>query len=246
MENKGKFIVLDGPSGTGKSTQIKILKEKFPDAVFGTEPTYKLYGAVLRAIYERRTMPEEELQACLNYGNNLFSFWHSIHRIADQFKNGETLGELEMQLFYMADRIYDLKENILPALSAGKMYILDRYFFSTFAIGPSGGVSFEDLLQWHLKAFEENSISSEDWKPDLAVIFDLEAKSGMDRLKSSGKVIDIFEEKIERMEKIRDNYRKLAERRDLSKKVVLLDASRPIKAVADDLAGLISSLGVIG
>jgi len=239
---KENLVVLEGPSGAGKSTQIGKLKEKFPNAVFGIEPTNKLFGAVIRSLYERRPLPKEELESCLQYGDNSSSFWVTVHHFANQLKHGLPLGELEMQLFYMADRVYDIKENILPALAGGKIFFLDRYFFSTFAIGPSGGVRFEDLLQWQLKAFKESNISAEVWRPDLAVIFDIDPRIGMERLKSSGKVIDIFEEKIERMEKIRDNYRELSKRDDLAKKIVLLDANRPMEAVTDDLMGLISSL----
>ena len=43
------------------------------------------------------------------------------------------------------------------------------------------------------------------------------------------------------MEKIRDNYRQLAKRDDLAKKIILLDVDRPIETVTDDLIKLISS-----
>ena len=237
-----EFIVLEGPSGAGKSTQIEKLKQKFPAAVFGVEPTHQLFGAVIRSLYERRPVPNEESDSCLKYGDKSSSFWVTIHHFVNQVKHGLPLGELEMQLFYIADRVYDLKENILPALAAGKMFVLDRYLFSTLAIGPSGGVGLEDLLQWQLKAFKESNIPDEVWKPDLVVIFDIDPRIGMERLKSSGKVIDIFEEKIERMEKIRGNSRELAKRDDLAKKIALLDASRPIEIVTYDLMGVISSL----
>lgn len=38
MFKKGKLICLEGPDGAGKSTQIKMLKEKYPEAIFTREP----------------------------------------------------------------------------------------------------------------------------------------------------------------------------------------------------------------
>ena len=45
---KGKFIVVEGIDGCGKSTLIEKLKTHFPDAVFLREPTNGKFGMTIR------------------------------------------------------------------------------------------------------------------------------------------------------------------------------------------------------
>ncbi len=45
---KGKLIVIDGGEGSGKSTQIQFLKEKYPLALFTREPGGSEYGEEIR------------------------------------------------------------------------------------------------------------------------------------------------------------------------------------------------------
>ena len=42
------YVVLEGVDTVGKSTQIKLLKEKFPDAIITKEPGGTEFGAILR------------------------------------------------------------------------------------------------------------------------------------------------------------------------------------------------------
>ena len=47
---KGKFIVLEGPDGSGKTTQFELLKKIYPDAVFLREPGGTIAGEKIREI----------------------------------------------------------------------------------------------------------------------------------------------------------------------------------------------------
>ncbi len=47
---KGKFIVIDGGEGSGKSTQLQFLKEKYPKALFTREPGGSPYAEEIRAV----------------------------------------------------------------------------------------------------------------------------------------------------------------------------------------------------
>ena len=233
---RGKFIVLDAISGAGKGAQIELLKRKFPDCYFDFEPSDEVFGVIIHSIIERREVSEGILNNCLciTFGYPESEFWIETRRILEKIKSKISLSELEIQMLYMADRVYNLEIKYLPNLERGINVILDRYFFSTLSYGFSGGLDMKELWYWQKKAFASSGIILDNWKPDLLIIFDLDARMAMERLKSSGKIIDIFEEKLERLNKIREGYKILAGK-NLSKKTVVIDASRGIAEIYDDV-----------
>ena len=101
----GKFIVIEGLDGCGKTTQTEILAKRLRDEgkeVFVTrEPTDSDAGRLLRKIL----------------GGDVKS------------------DTLEMTVLFSADRvIHNLSENgIAERLSRGETVICDRYYYSTFA-----------------------------------------------------------------------------------------------------------------
>lgn len=230
---------MDGLPGCGKSTQARLLSERLLNAVLNVEPTKALFGAVIRAYIERQAIPEELLEQCYRYKSSENDFWPIAHHIINQLKLKMPLGEMERQILFVADRVYDLEMNILPALAAGKTVIQDRYFFSTLAFGYSGGLEIEWLWKIHQEAFAASSKIGGLWKPDLTVIFDLDPAVSMARQKASGKVLDIFEEKPERLDKIREAYLQLSKRTDLSTGISVINADQPAEKVFSQLEQLI-------
>lgn len=61
MASKGKLITLEGIDGTGKSSMAKMLKNRFPDAVFTREPTHSWIGNAVKRSIESETDPLAEL-----------------------------------------------------------------------------------------------------------------------------------------------------------------------------------------
>jgi len=237
---RGKFILLEGISGSGKSTQAKILSARLPNAVLNIEPTYDLFGAVVRAQYMGEKISSEILESCLRYKSDKMGFWPGVHHVISSVLHGVQLSEMEMQLLFMADRVYDLEKNIFPNLRADKLVIQDRYLGSTLAYGYSGGLDIEELLRWQKFAFESSGIAEGSWMPDLMVIFDLDARMAMERLQSSGKPIDMYEQKLERLQKIREGYQMLVKRSDIAKKIVPVDATRSQEEITSQLMELIT------
>jgi dTMP kinase len=238
---EGKFVVLEGISGSGKSTQAKILSARLPNAVLNVEPTYDLFGAVVRAQYMGEKVSEEVLTNCFQYKHDQMGFWPSAHHIISKIQHGLKLAENEMQFLFMADRVYDLEKNVFSNLALSKLIIQDRYLGSTLAYGYSGGLDIDELLKWQKFAFESSGITDESWVPDLMVIFDLDSKIAMERLQSSGKPIDMYEQKLERLQKIREGYQILAKRTDIARKIVVLNATREQEEITAQLMELISS-----
>lgn len=102
---RGIFITFEGPDASGKTTQLKILKEYLQSR--GTEPV----------------MTREP-------GGTPIS--EKIREIILDKSNGEMLSMTEAML-YAASRAQHVGELIIPALEAGKVVISDRYVDSSIA-----------------------------------------------------------------------------------------------------------------
>ncbi|RKY10717.1 MAG: dTMP kinase [Planctomycetota bacterium] len=117
---KGKFIVLDGPDGCGKSTQTRMLSECIAnqgvDVASYRDPGTTLVGEKIR--------------------NILLDVAH------------EGMGDNVEVLLYMAARAQLWKEHIAPDLAAGKCVLMDRWLSSTCAYqGFAGGFGVEKVIQ---------------------------------------------------------------------------------------------------
>lgn len=114
----GKFIVLDGPEGCGKTTQLALLKELLDQhgvsAVTIRDPGTTRIGEQIRGIL-------------LNP------------------QNTEMAMRCEM-LLYMAARAQMIAENIAPALARGDCVLCDRFVSSTLAYQLGGdGLSADEI-----------------------------------------------------------------------------------------------------
>ncbi|MCX5635856.1 MAG: dTMP kinase [Planctomycetota bacterium] len=115
----GKFIVLDGPDGCGKSTQTKLLTQWLEQQGVETE-TFRDPGTT--------AIGEKIRQILLNPEHIAMS----------------TRTEL---LLYMAARAQLWQEKIAPALNKNKCVILDRWLSSTCAYqGYAGGFGIEKVI----------------------------------------------------------------------------------------------------
>lgn len=107
MNPKGKFIVVEGIEGSGKSTLSKRLKvslEKAGQKVLLTrEPGGTKIGQAIRTLL----LSDPQEGASMDFKTEL--------------------------LLFFADRAQHIKEVILPALKVGQIVLCDRYFYSTLA-----------------------------------------------------------------------------------------------------------------
>lgn len=104
---QGKFIVLEGLDGAGKSTQASLvanyLREKSFVVCQTSEPTQFLVGGLVRAC--------------------LLGQWQGSPEC--------------LQLLFAADREDHLKKEIIPCLKKGNIVVSDRYFISSLAYGAA-------------------------------------------------------------------------------------------------------------
>jgi len=117
---RGLFIVFEGADGSGKSTQMRLLRTYIENL--------SKYNSVLTTHEPWRS---EEIK------KKLFAD-------KDAFSDGLLMAEL-----YVGDRIEHMKLLVEPALRAGAFVICDRYKMSTCAYQWAQGVLIDDLLKLH-------------------------------------------------------------------------------------------------
>ncbi len=115
----GKFIVFDGPDGSGKSTQLRALAHAARAASVETVEVREPGGT---------------------------SIGEKIREVLLDPANCEMVTRCEM-LLYMASRAQLVEERILPALARGAFVLADRFISSTLAYqGRAGGVDVKDIM----------------------------------------------------------------------------------------------------
>ena len=138
-------------------------------------------------------------------------------------------------LLVFAARAQHLWRHIMPALERGAWVLCDRFTDASYAYQGAGrGLGDESI------SILENYVQG-DIRPDLTLIFDLDVKTGFERVASRGEIQDRFEsEKLDFFEKIRATYLRRASQHperyrviDASKsesevQMQLLDALKPL------------------
>jgi dTMP kinase len=123
LKNKlsGKFIVLDGPDGCGKTTQTKLLAQWLKEQGVAVEGFREPGGTAIGEKIRQILLNPEHIQM-------------------------STRSEL---LLYMAARAQLWEEKIAPALNKeGKCVILDRWLSSTCAYqGCAGGFGIDNVIK---------------------------------------------------------------------------------------------------
>jgi len=120
-------------------------------------------------------------------------------------------------LLFAADRIEHLENEVIPSLKEGKVVVSDRYVYSSLAYQGADGLE----LDW-IKAVNKHAL-----RPDLAVFIDVDAATGVKRLKAKKSVM----ETLDMQRRVREVYMKFVDKREL----VRIDGNRSIDAVAVDL-----------
>jgi dTMP kinase len=147
MRKKGFLFVIEGIDGAGKSTQVRMLRRKLRAQGFD--------AAVLREPTSGR-------------------FGREIRRKARTA--GSLTPEQELDLF-LRDRRENVEKRIRPGLLAGRVLLMDRYYFSTVAYQGAKGLDPVRIRRLN-EAFAP--------KPDLVFILDLPAGRGLERIRGRG------------------------------------------------------------
>ncbi len=201
----GKFITLEGPEGSGKSTQAKMmihhLAERGIEAMYTREPGGTALGEAIRNILQ--------------------------HDAA-----GEAPCERAELLLFEASRNQLVEKVIRPALEKGTWVICDRFIDSTTAYqGFARGLPIEEVQA--INRFTINDVSPDlTLLLDLEVEIGFERIA--QRFLELGESADRFEqEDCSFHERVRQGYLKLAEEEPNRFKIV--DASQEPDAVSEQI-----------
>jgi dTMP kinase len=85
--------------------------------------------------------------------------------------------------FFLKDREWDLKHNILPALGEGKTVVLDRYILSNLAYQGALGIPLMSIMADNVNF---------PW-PDMTFVLTVDAQTALKRIRKSRKTLQLFE-----------------------------------------------------
>ena len=120
--------------------------------------------------------------------------------------------------YFIKDRRDHIARTIQPVLDAGGVVILDRYYYSTAAYQGARGADIEEILRVHREFAPE---------PDVALIMDIAAAAGLQRVRARGDEPNAFEDH-DALNKSGAIFRELAAR---CGHLLLIDASQPVSAL---------------
>ena len=155
--NRGLLIVFEGIDCSGKSTQCRMLAD----------------------------LLNKKGIANISFAEPTRGKWGmKIRQLLAKGRNGISADE-ELEWF-MNDRREDVEQNIEPALRAGKVVLMDRYYFSTAAYQGALG-------------FDPQEIKAENEKfapvPDRVLVFHNSPEKSLERIESSREGKSAFEKR---------------------------------------------------
>lgn len=190
---KGRFIVIDGSDGTGKSTQTKLLIKRLEKSGYRVRfEDFPQYG-------KKSAGPVEDY-------------------LTGQYGSAEDLGAYVPSIFYAIDR-FAAADRIRKHLGHGDVVVSNRYVTSNMA--HQGGkikniAKREKFFKW-LNDFEYDFFKIP--KPDMEIILHLPAKLSLQLIKKRGpkfyigdKKLDIHESALKHLEAAEKVYLQIAKR----------------------------------
>ena len=155
--NRRLLIVFEGIDGSGKSTQCRMLAD----------------------------LLNKKGIANISLAEPTRGKWGmKIRQLLAKGRNGISANE-ELEWF-MNDRREDVEQNIEPALKAGKVVLMDRYYFSTAAY--QGALGFDPQ---EIRADNERFAPI----PDRVLVFHISPEKSLERIESSREGKSAFEKR---------------------------------------------------
>ena len=136
-------------------------------------------------------------------------------------------------LLYNASRAQHLKELILPALNEGGIVITDRFSDSTVAYQGYGRGIDSKLID------SLERMVTEGLKPDITLLLDLDAETGLLRNKGINKTDRLELEDLKFHKKVRAGYLQIAAREP--ERIKLIDGSGSIEEIQRKIIDIVTS-----
>lgn len=219
----GKFIVLEGIEGSGKTTQAKMLTEQLvkdgTKVLLTREPTDDLFwGKLARAIYTAESVHEvmrRGIQETLGFDTYTQTktaaskkkriYLERFEKIAASHETHDHADIVTLlQIAITLDRHDHLREQIIPALKEGKTVIADRYFISTPAYSVAEMSDWRPFLEMQYDVLGPDFLA-----PDCLFFLTISPGLGLERTikKQNGKLE--YHDTIDRLVRIDRAYREI-------------------------------------
>jgi dTMP kinase len=198
----GVFITLEGPDGSGKSTQMRLLAERLRQEKYHVVESVEPGGTPIG---------------------------QQIRRILLDPANEEMCATTELLLMFAA-RAQNVEQWIVPALLEGKIVLSDRFTDSTVAYqGEGRGLGVEMVAQ--VDAIACRGVRPDlTLVIDIDTETGLDRARERNRAREAGTESRIDEQAVEFHRRVREAYRELAEREP--ERVRLVDGNAAPEAVA--------------
>ena len=152
---RGTLLAFEGLDGSGKSTQVERLARDLSAA-----------GHAVVATHEPTDGP-------------------SGRRIREMARSGRSLEPEEELRWFVEDRRAHVRDEIGPALSAGRVVVTDRYFLSSVAYQGARGLDWRAILA---------ASEAEFPIPDLVLLLEIDVARGLERVRARGAHLEgVFE-----------------------------------------------------
>ena len=196
-QGKGLFVLIEGLDGAGKSTQAQKLVDR-------------LCGAGCDALYLKEPTNGP--------------WGQKIRQIAVNGRDGITREE-ELS-YFLNDREEDSRLNIIPALTAGKIVVMDRYIPSNMA--------YQGALGFDVKVIAEKNRHFP--QPDITFFLDIRPEDGLKRVDDRGGA-NIGFEKIDFLKEVYRIFNGPG-----FEKMIRIDAKRGVGEISDQIWSRVSPL----
>ncbi len=208
---KGKYIVIEGIDGSGKTTQVHLIKEaleKRGKTVLETsEPNvHDEIGALIRKV------------------------------LSAEIK----IPPVAIQYLFSANRATTHQEIIIPALRSGAYVLSHRCFWSAVAYGMVDRADEvkDETGNQILIAQSILSMYHQFIVPDLTFYLDVSVETAVSRLSGMDKEKEIYE-KRETLEKIKAGYQWLVEK--FPEKFIVIDGDQPVEKITEEIVSSINN-----
>jgi dTMP kinase len=137
-------------------------------------------------------------------------------------------------LLMFAARAEHIRKKILPALEQGTWVISDRFTDATYAYQGGGrGIDIERIAV--LESWVQGTL-----RPDLTLLFDLDAETGLARTRKRGEADRFEKEAISFFNRIRAQYQTMAAQ--YAGRYRIVDAAQPLSGVQSQLTHIFDEI----
>lgn len=212
---RGRFIVLEGVEGCGKTTQLKQIQTWLQDS--GLLAQWQAQQRLSQLILTREPGGTELGQ--------------EIRQVLLHPRSSEMMHDRTELFLYAADRAQHVENFLRPHLEAGALILCDRYTDSTVAYQGYGRGLDRPLID------QLNQLATTGLESDLTLWLDVDAAVGLARAHRRGVADRLEQNSLDFHQRVQQGFVELAHR--YPDRIVRIDASLDKSAVTQQIQAVL-------